>query len=229
MYKRTTIYATILALISLYIIFGAGLHIDEMLIFNAKNKDLADNVNKVLLNLSYSYITGYIVYLLTLFIPHTKTTNKIRPVVIYKFSIIENELDKCIKAFCFLSDRQDSSETYDAIARDDQPIVDTPIDYDCSLKISDFMRSYLWEYLIKRKDRILPIISDLIEYRDYISSDSLILLEEIRNSDFFERLGSDSFYVIANKQQNTDGFFRNLFDDLCFVHNLTQTAGSKLF
>ena len=224
MYRNTTIIASLLALVALGIIIGVGLEINQLLIFKAENNDQAININRILLNLSYSYITGYIVYMLTVFLPETASVHKIKPVIIYKFSKIENAIDDCVKIFCYLSSIKTGFPLYYFPEELSQQ---TQIDYDCKLNIEEANVDSLQKILSGEKSKILFIIEQLIEYRDYLSSDGLKLLEEIRHSEFFGNIYSLDPY--GKNHSELKSKIKYLFKSVCFLREIIKKDKQHLF
>lgn len=223
MYKKTTIFASLLALVALVIIIGVGMEINQLLIFEAKNNNQATNINRMLLNLSYSYITGYIVYMLTVFLPEKASVNKIKPVINYKFSKIENSIDNSIRYFCFLSGKQNIVKRIS-----DEDLQNTKIDYDCIIKIQKDNLALLQIYLDEENSIIGSVIEQLIEYRDYLSSEGLRLLEEIRHSDFFGNIESIRSYCFMYDQDRASNI-KYMFGLICSLREMIKKDKQKLF
>lgn len=63
------------------------------------SQELCDNVNNVYINLSYSFMAGFIFYLLTVSFPHIMEKKRIKPVLQQKVHNIKNEFRRVLIEF----------------------------------------------------------------------------------------------------------------------------------
>ena len=59
----------------------------------------ADRINQVLLNLSYSYIAGWIFYLLVTYFPEMQRKITLRPAIQLKIEDLRKQINACIQTF----------------------------------------------------------------------------------------------------------------------------------
>jgi len=76
----------ITTLISLYIIFCVGLGWFWTIGFSFDS----DKINQILINLSYSYMAGFIFYILVSYLPYRLKTEKLKPVIKLKINDLYN-------------------------------------------------------------------------------------------------------------------------------------------
>lgn len=176
------LFLGILAIVCISIIIIVGLDISSLK-RTITDKDFADNMNGVLLNLSYSYITGYLVYLLTVLIPRLYSANIIYPKVKDKYKDIISRLESSISC---LSDYKIKIKEESPIPQKDAYL--NKIEVYSLLKPKRDNATPILDDLIKNKDQINKRILELLEYRDLLSPNTIVLLEDIKGSKYFSFL-----------------------------------------
>ena len=171
-----------ISIISLYIIFTIGLG----WFWKIGSFENSENINQVLINLSYSYIAGLIFYLLTSSIPRYYTQQKITPIVNTKIAEIYENIESCIQTF-------KKTETKNLISSSNPSVITAMIESEDILntsyysKIMGFDISNL-EFIKTKKDIIHNLINDILTYKEYLSDNQLENLEHIRSSEVFHLL-----------------------------------------
>ena len=162
----------LLAIVCLFVLFVIGYDINCFL-FHIDDEDSAQRINQLWLNLCSSYITGYFVYLLTLLLPHSLRKKKISSVLYDKFETIKAKIEHSVKSIYLEDDENKPIPSKDTFKNDFVASHITDIEF----KQKTGLNLSLFEYLIKERDEIKSIISEMIEYHDFLSSESIVLLE----------------------------------------------------
>ncbi len=200
---------TIIAIACFIIIFVVDLQI-TLFLFKTDNKDLADGINDILLNLSFSYITGYTVYYLTVMLPHSYKQKKIKEVIDDKLSTIKDKLTNSVLCIYDVEEWEELELSKEAFVEKFKSTMIAPYFE------RDFLglKSTIFDYINKERKDINDIISELIEYRDYLSFNSLVFLESIRSSDYFKNLRVLENYsnlpkdLVENKQRLGESLYK---------------------
>lgn len=94
-----------LAAIALYIILVVGLG----WFWTIGTSDNYERINDVLINLSYSFITGYLVYLCTVFFPARMRSKKVSIIVAEKMQrLVDSRIIPCLRVFVPILKHNDS-------------------------------------------------------------------------------------------------------------------------
>lgn len=175
----------ILAILCLFLIVIIGLEVKSFWT-EIDDSNLAENVNEVLLNLSYSYITGFLVFFLTVLLPHLNKQKKIKPAIDDKLRAIKDKLENSVKCIYPVEDRNNLSLSKESFVN---KFITTQIADKFKVRTRvTALDVTIFDYLNKERKDINGVISELIEYREYLSSNSLLFLESIRNSNYFSFL-----------------------------------------
>lgn len=203
-----------LAIVSLFLILIIGLEA-KFLWTELDDPNLADNINKVLLNISYSYITGFLVYLLTVLLPHALRRNKIKSILETKLETIKSKINASVMSIYLIEDEEKTIPAKDLFIKEfvAQNITDKKYKLKTGLDLT------LFESLVKERKDIERKISEIIEYHNYLSTDSLTLIERIRDSEYFSTLiileGYQERYANIEAHKNLlAGFLYDLYDDV---------------
>ena len=120
-----------MSIIDLYIIFKFGLG----WFCGIGSSENSENINQVLINLSYSYIAGLIFYLLTNSIPRYYTQQKMTPIVNTKIAEIYENIESCIQTF-------KKNETKNLISSSNPNAITTMIESEDILDTSYYFKDY---------------------------------------------------------------------------------------
>ena len=209
----------VLAIASIFIIIIVGLDITSLK-HTINDKDFADNMNKVLLNISYSYITGYLVYSLSVLLPHYFNKKKIRGVVEQKYETIKGKLKDSIR--CVYPMTKWNDDIYSSKESLLNQFENTSVFQSSSYKPAG-MNLTVIELLKGQGSNIDNIIGQLIEYRDFLSPESMVFLEGIRESAYFKYL--NVFAQIRMLDQPSER--RKLGEELFNLYDKVKTEGLK--
>ena len=203
-----------LAIVSIFLILIIGLEA-KFLWTELDDPNLADNINKVLLNISYSYITGFLVYLLTVLLPHALRRKKIKSILETKFETIKSKINASVMSIYLIEAEEKTIPAKDLFIKEfvAQNITDK------KYKLKPGLDLTLFESLVKERKDIERKISEIIEYHNYLSTDSLTLIERIRDSEYFSTLiileGYQERYANIEAHKNLlAGFLYDLYDDV---------------
>ena len=203
-----------LAIVSIFLILIIGLEA-KFLWTELDDPNLADNINKVLLNISYSYITGFLVYLLTVLLPHALRRKKIKSILETKFETIKSKINASVMSIYLIEAEEKTIPAKDLFIKEfvAQNITDKKYKLQTGLDLT------LFESLVKERKDIERKISEIIEYHNYLSTDSLTLIERIRDSEYFSTLiileGYQERYANIEAHKNLlAGFLYDLYDDV---------------
>jgi len=166
-------------LISVYIMGCVGLNI----LPNVGISSNANNINNVLLNLSYSYFAGIVFYCFISYLPHQIQKRKIQPIIDAKSLGIKNLIAAFINSFdiypinnniintikdseiskLFEGNNLNSSSYYSAIS---------------GVKMSNA------DYINLTRDKVIETVENILFYKEYLSYQQILILEQIRESEF---------------------------------------------
>ena len=151
----------ILTVISFYVILYVGLGFG----WPVGTSENYERINKVLENLSYSYLAGCIFYVLTVSVPYRLRRHKLDKVLHSKISIIVGKLQDSKQCVRSLSEFQNNIFLSDAemLDRMESTSFSTPS------SMSFFYGNNIASYLNSQKKEILDLVYDLQRYGDLLS------------------------------------------------------------
>lgn len=174
-----TLTLTLLTMLCSYIILHVGLG----WLWPIGNCENADNVNQVLLNLSYSYMAGLIFYLLVNYLPNYLKKRKVLPSIRLKIEDLYKQINACIQTF----ESTDRADLLDTITHEriinlingadmyGQSFYARMVGYDMNnLK-----------FLVATKETIFTLIDQIVGYKEFLSGDQLLEIEKIHDSTYF--------------------------------------------
>lgn len=164
-----------------YIILSAGLQCAPTLGDCAN----ADNINTALLNLSYSFLAGFIFFLLTSALPHYQKVHKFRPLIDQKEEHIIEKLVSCMKSvFPVEKKKGDSPFNKWSVIR---LFSETDLESPCHLShfICAAKDMSVLDYLVAQRNSIKELIDEILNYKEFMAAHELSILEQIRSSYFF--------------------------------------------
>lgn len=170
----------ILTVISFYVILYVGLGFG----WPVGTSENYERINKVLENLSYSYLAGCIFYVLTVSVPYRLRRHKLDKVLHSKISIIVGKLQDSKQCVRSLSEFQNNIFLSDAemLDRMESTSFSTPS------SMSFFYGNNIVSYLNSQKKEILDLVYDLQRYGDLLSDKELKTLGELTDCKYFELL-----------------------------------------
>lgn len=207
MVKLLSYVTHILAFIAALVIIVVGLKIKSLFLF-ATNESLATDFNEVILNLSYSYITGYLVYILTVYYPHHRIKKKVKPIIERKYNIINGKLLDSIRCVFPMTEWNSLVLTKELFQNQ---FGKHSLSDNCSYGMTNIKRSII-NHLIGQRENIEEIVKEILEYRNFISDESLLLLESIRESDYFFALNAFCQIKLLDAEEERKKLAEMLFD-----------------
>ena len=167
-------YVLGLALVCVYAI----LQIKFDFAFWIGSSERADVINEVIANISYSYLAGYFFYLLTVVLPHQKMKNKVNEALTKKLGTIVSNYKAC-------------AESVYPILQSMKPEVSKEELVEAFKAVSYFQPCRLQavgvnvtvaEYIKAKHQENVKLATELLEYKPWLSSETIAKVEEIRNS-----------------------------------------------
>lgn len=173
--KYSDILVGVLAVICLYAILQIKFDIAFWL-GSSKN---ADTINEVLTNLSYSYLAGFIFYLLTVSLPNWKMKAKLREALIGKLNLIQSNYNSCIESVLPITETNTEDYTLEMVKEKFRGV-----SYMAPCKLSQMGQDCTIASYIKIKhEENLSLAGQILDYKSWLSSESIAFIEELRNSD----------------------------------------------
>jgi hypothetical protein len=169
----------ILAIISLYIICSIGLD----LFWKIGEFENAENINTVLIRISYSYVSGFIFYLLTNEIPHLLKKRKVQPVLTEKIELTYDLVESLLQTF--ISEKKEnllknSNENFIKKLIENEPLKNES--YFTKITFNKMTNS---EFIIAQEEKLVKTIKDLLFYKEFLSSRQIYNLEKIKSAYLF--------------------------------------------
>lgn len=143
----------------------------------------ANSVNQVLLNLSYSYIAGFIFYLLVSFLPNYLKKRKIIPSIRLKVGDLYKQINACLQTF-------ESTEKADLLYTITHERIIALINGADMYGQSFYAHMVGYDmnnlqFLVATKERIFTLIDQILGYKEFLNGDQLLEIEKIHDSTYF--------------------------------------------
>lgn len=206
MKKLHTIILWSLTFICLYAILNIGLGILSPIGYS----DNYININRVLINLSYSYIAGLIFYLFVSYLPNKIRTEKFKPIIARKINYLYNQINGCVVSFQSASD-DDLISNIDLNSL--KQIILSKSLYDISyygiqtgLQMDNFL------FLQGSRDKIFNLLDSLLHYKDYMKDETIVQIENIKDAKYFHLI----------KNYNTSLTMKQLYDSVKYREEIAK-------
>jgi len=212
----------ITTLISLYIIFCVGLD----WFWTIGNSPNADKINLVLINLSYSYIAGFIFYILVSDLPYRLKIEKLKPVIKSKINDLYNQINACAQTF----ETEEINNIIEDLTLEELTMKINNNDmYNNSFYATMFgLQRNNFEFLNDTKENVFNIIDSLLRYKEYMKTEQVLTTEKIKDSDFFQLVkvyqdtpNTRSFY---SNPQFKNALANDLYEVIKFVKKLKKST-----
>lgn len=172
-FDNTSYIVSISALISIYCI----LQVKFDFAFYVGSTDNADEINEVLVNFSYSYLAGYVFYILTVKLPYWATRRKIEKPLQSKLGLVLRKYTSSVECIY-------PQSTHGKIIFEEDSYVEDfkKISYfqECSII---GMNIPVIAYIKAAHEENRKTITEILEYKGWLSADRISMLEQIRSSD----------------------------------------------
>lgn len=200
-------YVWTIAIVSVYAI----LQIKLDFAFWIANSDKADAYNEIITNLSYSYLAGFIFFLLTVTLPHWKMRTKIRKALEGKTNTICSNYKACVESVVPLPKtvlptitREEAVENFKAVSYH-QP---------CRLTAIQNTNVSIVVYIKLKHDENKRLATELLEYKPWLSSETIAKIEEIRNSNLPTIIITLTNTIMKDQMDNENG--RKMLGEMVF-------------
>lgn len=184
--------------------------------------ELCNNLNNIYVNLSYSFIAGYVFYLLTIHLPKRTESKRLQPVIQQKIVGIGKELRNILLEFSRKTNIQDY------LKEDNVRIILM------SKRWTDYMPMY--QYLYKANISYIAFIGevgkiiqkniiDLIQtYQEYLTIEQICLLEELAHMQIFNLANQFKQMNISLEDENGKKHLVDSFIEV--LHKMSEIESS---
>jgi hypothetical protein len=196
--KYSDYYVMAIALICLYAIFQIKFNFAFWMGYSEK----ADAWNEIITNLSYSYLAGFIFYLLTVTLPHKKMKGKVKVALDSKLNMIRSNYKACVESVYHPLKAMSLDITKDEAIANFKEVSfyqKCKIGYfqDKDISVVDYIR-------LKHQENVIRA-AELLEYKPWLSSETVAQIEEIRNSNLPAVIISLTQSIGKDQLDNEDG------------------------
>lgn len=196
--KYCDCYVWVIAIVCLYAILQIKLDFAFWIGTCAR----ADAYNEIITNLSYSYLAGFIFFLLTVTLPHWKIKTKVRKALERKANTIRSNYKACVesvvpfpKVLLPAIAKEEAIENFKAVSYH-QP---------CRLTAIQNTSVSVIVYIKLKHDENKRLATELLEYKPWLSSETITKIEEIRNSNLSTIIVTLTNTIMKDKMDNEDG------------------------
>lgn len=162
----------------------------------------ADAWNEIITNLSYSYLAGFIFYLLTVTLPHKKMKGKVKVALDSKLNMIRSNYKACVESVYHPLKAMSLDITKDEAIANFKEVSfyqKCKMGYfqDKDISVVDYIR-------LKHQENVIRA-AELLEYKPWLSSETAAQIEEIRNSNLPAVIISLTQSIGKDQLDNEDG------------------------
>lgn len=174
LFSSSGFYVIVLAIICLYAIVQIEFQCAYWLCYSEQ----ADKYNRVILNLSYSYLAAAIFYFLTVTLPYLKLRSKIKKALNRKISNIRSSYKECVDSTLPLGENPK-----DDVSKEEVIKYFRAISYKdaCRFSLINPNESILC-FINRNHQYIVHLSEELLEYKPWLSANTIAQIEEIRSS-----------------------------------------------
>lgn len=196
--KYSDCYVVTIALICLYAIFQIKFDIA----FWIGCSENAGAWNEIITNLSYSYLAGFIFYFLTVTLPHMKMKRKVHGALDSKLHSIRTNYKACVESVYPPQKAMPLDITKEAAVGNFKAVSffqKSKMGYfqDAEISVVGYIR-------LKHQENI-KLAAELLEYKPWLSSETIAQIEEIRNSHLPTVIISLTQSIGKDQLDNEDG------------------------
>lgn len=201
----------LLLLLCVWAIFAIQLKIPYLSINVNWAQERCDNLNQLYINLSYSFLAGFVFYLLTIYFPQKRERERLEPIIRLKVLEIKKELRNVLLEFSRKTDIQNYMEIESARKvlmsknwTDYMPM------YQLLYKANISYIAYIKETGILLKKNINNFIQS---YQRYMTTEQICLLEELSSMQIFSIAHQFSQMTISLEDPNGKKSLVDMFID----------------
>ena len=148
------------------------------------SQDRCDNLNQLFINLTYSFLAGYVFYLLTIYFPQSKEKKRIQPVIQQKVLDIRKAISDILLEFSRGTDIKK-----DFLEIDNAKIVLMSKNWTDTIPMFQYLYKARISYLAYIGEVGKKIQKDIVEliqsYQKYMTTEQVCLLEELSSMQIF--------------------------------------------
>ena len=173
-FKLSNYLVGLLALVCLYAIF----QIKFDFAFWICSSERACDYNEILMTLSYSYLAGYLFFLLTVTLPHLKMRAKVKKALEGKVNQIATNYWACIESVVPFPKGLTRNQTKEDVVMMFKEASSLQL---CRLS-SVGINVSVAEYIKAKHKENKELATELLEYKPWLSSETIAQIEKIRNA-----------------------------------------------
>jgi len=173
-FKLSNYLVGLLALVCLYAIF----QIKFDFAFWICSSERACDYNEILMTLSYSYLAGYLFFLLTVTLPHLKMRAKVKKALEGKVNQIATNYWACIESVVPFPKGLTRNQTKEDVVMMFKEASSLQL---CRLS-SVGVNVSVAEYIKAKHKENKELATELLEYKPWLSSETIAQIEKIRNA-----------------------------------------------
>lgn len=188
----------------------------------------ADNyiqINNVLINLSYSYIAGLIFYILISYFPNKIRSNKFRPIIQTKIDDLYNQINACVVTFQTKTDGdliQDiTSDNLEKSIVGNSMYTKSHYGELTGLSMDNFL------FLSRTRNSVFDIIESLLQYRDFMSSEYVACIENIKDASYFHLIKNYETTAAMRIMYDTNEFKSEISKELYKIIEFVRVLNNK--
>ena len=209
-YKYCDSFVVLFALISLYAILQIKFDFAFWICYSA----YAQIINEVIVNLSYSYLAAFVFYILTVWIPFKRMKYKVKIPLEKKINSIRSNYKACIDSVLPMSENPK-----DDVTREEVFMNFRAVSYKNACRFSFYgANESILDFICRNHQYIIHLSGELLEYKPWLSPDTIANLEEIRNSrlpGFIKMMSNSTFRRLEDEvrmREQLAGFVYGLWD-----------------
>lgn len=192
--KYSDYYVGAIALICLYAIF----QIKFDFAFWLGRSENADKWNEIITNVSYSYLAGFIFFLLTVTLPHLKMRAKVKKALEGKVNQIATNYWACIESVVPFPKGLTRNQTKEDVVMMFKEASSLQL---CRLS-SVGINVSVAEYIKAKHKENKELATELLEYKSWLSSETIAQIEKIRNANLMSVVISMTNPVLQESLDN---------------------------
>ena len=193
-FKLSNYLVGLLALVCLYAIF----QIKFDFAFWICSSERACDYNEIIMNLSYSYLAGYLFFLLTVTLPHLKMRAKVKKALEGKVNQIATNYWACIESVVPFPMGLTRNQTKEDVVMMFKEASSLQL---CRLS-SVGVNVSVAEYIKTKQKENKKIATELLEYKSWLSSETIAQIEKIRNANLMSVVISMTNPVLQESLDN---------------------------
>ena len=155
----------------------------------------AEQYNNVALNLSYSFIAGWIFYILVTYLPYKQRKHKFQQPIKEYFELIYGRLLDSAKSAYPLSQHKTLCITEEGLK---QRLRYNSVNFGSCYAVAGSNMTIL-QHMCSQRTSILNLIEGVLNYKEYLDEEQIVVIEHIKNSLYFSMLNALSVSIMDNE------------------------------